>query len=122
MSQRCLPTHHTINIFTYPEQNPFQATPEIFNLTPYTAAGDLVYDTPAFLAAALDIAQKSGVNLLRWQYLTNPFVVLDVPHDIPVSLDAYTEPPPLPEVVLPDDVCFWSTLTSAAMLSWLRSA
>jgi hypothetical protein len=105
MVGRCFPTHHTVNAATYPEENPFHSIPPIYNLTPYTAAGDIAFDSPEFRAAALDIAQRSGVNLLRWQYGTNPFILFSDPcQEFP--LDKYTPPPPLQQAILPDDAVF----------------
>ena len=63
MSQPCFQTHRTINIATYPEDDPWKADPPIYNIPPYTADGDTMFDTPELRAAAWKIAQRTGVNV-----------------------------------------------------------
>jgi hypothetical protein len=103
-SQHCVPIHRTINVATYPEENPFDGDPPVYNVTPFTAAYDMAFDTAEFRAAALAMAQSSGVNPLRWQYCSNPFA--DIHRGEPIPFKRYTPPPPLSEVTLPNDTVF----------------
>jgi hypothetical protein len=102
--QQCVPIHRAINMATYPEENPFDGDPPVYNVTPFTAAYDMAFDTPELRAAALAIAQSSGVNILRWQYRSNPFAA--VRRGKPLPFAGYTPPPPLPEVDLPETAAF----------------
>lgn len=72
-------TRHIANsiVSSYPEENPFEADPPIYNLTPGSAGLDVELDTPGFRAEALAIAQETGKNPLHTQYGTNPFVITD---------------------------------------------
>lgn len=94
-------------VASYPEVNPFETDPPVFNLTPFTAEYDRSRDTPEFLAAALVVTEKSGFNPLRWQYCSNPFVIIDDRVRIAkLPFKAYKAPPPLREAVLPEDTVF----------------
>ena len=92
---------------SYPEANPFDADPPPYNLTPYSRETELHWDTPEFVAAALDISERSGNNPLRHMYGTNPMVLTDYrARNLNLPLSAYTPPPPLQKTSLPSDATF----------------
>ena len=67
----------------------------------------MAYDTPEFLAAALAIARRSGVNPLTIMYGTNPLMLTDVRLTCThFPLNTYKRPPPLQKITLPEGVVF----------------
>ncbi|GJE84566.1 hypothetical protein PsYK624_006420 [Phanerochaete sordida] len=83
--------------------------PPIFNLVP---PGDPAahHDTPELKKAALDIATRTGINLLRHMYGQFPLILTYLDEDTaienPLPLTQYQRPPPLAKANFPDDVEF----------------
>lgn len=102
------PALRSINIATYPDENPFDADPPIHNLTPQSFAREWANDTPELRAAALAAAEGSGLNPLRFTYGQDPFIIsfLNLGNPYLFTGTAYAPPPPLPEVALPEDAVF----------------
>lgn len=95
----------------YPEQNPFEMDPPPYNLTPRSMKYFTDLDTPEFIAAALAIARKSGMNPLYMMYGTNPLFLADrrlLYAKLPPI--PYEKPPPLEQITLPDDVEFFEEI------------
>ncbi|GJE94528.1 hypothetical protein PsYK624_106980 [Phanerochaete sordida] len=95
---------------TYPERNPYDLDPPVYNLVPY---GDVEEcDTPELKKAALKIAKASGINVLAGMYSHFPLMLGNIDEmeveENPVSFTSYRPPPPLQRTELPSDVEFVS--------------
>lgn len=93
---------------SYPEQSPYDKQPPIFNLAPHRETGD--HDTPELRKAALDIARRTGINVLRDMCGEFPLLLSQLDEQIvtehPVPFTQYQPPPPLAKIDLPDDMEF----------------
>ncbi|KIP05265.1 hypothetical protein PHLGIDRAFT_162084 [Phlebiopsis gigantea 11061_1 CR5-6] len=84
----------------YPDTNPFDATPPIWNLSPLPLAAEQ-YDTQAVREAARAAADSSGYNPFYGAYGTCPLALYDygiLTANLPPI--TYTAPPPLEHLVL----------------------
>ncbi|GJE92046.1 hypothetical protein PsYK624_081990 [Phanerochaete sordida] len=94
----------------YPEKSPYAYEPPLFNLLPLRSP--TAVDTPQLRRAALDIAKRTGINVLDYMYGQYPFLMSDLDlrtiRQNPVPFAEYQPPPPLTKLNLPDDVEFVS--------------
>lgn len=94
-------------VSSYPEQNPFEMDPPPYGLTPLSLEFLIASDTPELRAAALAIAEKTGINPFFTMYGYNPIHLWDARlllKDLP--LVDYRSPSPLQEITLPENVEF----------------
>lgn len=101
--------HNPVDIYRcYPEKNPYDIRPPIYNLIPYQDADHV--DTPQLKQAALDVANRTGINVLRFMYGQYPLLMAELDEleavQNPVPFHNYRPPPDLPRTSLPDDVEF----------------
>ncbi|GJE84687.1 hypothetical protein PsYK624_007630 [Phanerochaete sordida] len=102
--------HRAIDLLlAYPEQNPFDFQPPIYNLTPREDPLES-FDTPELKAAALAIAQRTAVNVVMKMHGTNPLLAATSDRNRAEAgqtpMTAYQRPPPLSEATLPETIEF----------------
>ncbi|GJE94569.1 hypothetical protein PsYK624_107390 [Phanerochaete sordida] len=105
--------HNPLDVYrTYPEKNPYEIEPPVFNLVPCQAAEEV--DTPQLKKACLNIAKRTGINVLQLTYGQYPFLLGELDDEEietkPEPLSQYQPPPPLSRSILPDDAIFVSQL------------
>lgn len=92
----------------YPEENPYELQPPVYNLIPFQDEDEV--DTPLFKHAALDIARRTGINVLALSYGQYPFLLGRIDETEvaknPAPITQYQPPPQLPKAELPDNVVF----------------
>lgn len=93
----------------YPEGSPFELKPPLYNLIPEDLKIEDL-DTPQFKDAAWAITNDHTVNPLFSMHGWSPLLLGDADverlREKHPELIHYREPPPLPQIMLPDDIEF----------------
>lgn len=86
---------------SYPETNPYDIEPPIFNLIPDPIL-EAAHDTEEFRKALRDQTRAYGMNPFIYQYGVCPLMptARDVLEALKIPMDNYTSPPPLPEACI----------------------
>lgn len=86
---------------TYPETNPYDIEPPIFNLIP-APIPEAAHDTEEFRKALRDQTRAYGMNPFIYQYGVCPLMptAMDVLEALKIPMDNYMSPPPLPEACI----------------------
>lgn len=93
------------DVHGYPENSPFDMDPPLYNLVPKPNDSGR-YDTAQLVAEAKAIAEKTDINPFLSMYGSNPLMLEGDIRVVHMPMNAYREPPTLPEISLPHDFTF----------------